>query len=77
MIDRAEQTVTAAKIEYGTEESQALFSLVYAQATNGRMPEAIRTARLITERNTRCKAFLLLNALSRGEAIPDFLEDAL
>lgn len=73
MLDRAEQVLTSSQFGRGTEESQALYSLVYAQATNRRMAEAIRTAQVIKEREARCSAFLLLNALSRGEAIPDFL----
>lgn len=77
MLDRAEQVLTSAQIMGTTEEAQALFSLVHAQAVNGRRAEALCTARIMKERDMRCMALLLLNAVSRGEAIPEFITENL
>ncbi|MDD5437753.1 MAG: hypothetical protein PHC70_01265 [Patescibacteria group bacterium] len=77
LLERAEQALTAASLNGGTEEGQTLYSLAYAQATNGRMAKAVRTARVIKERSARCMTLLLLNALSREDSIPEFLEEML
>lgn len=77
LLDQAEQVLTAAQLRGTTEESQALYSLAYAQAINGRRTRAIHTARVIKERDARCMALLLLNALSRKEDIPEFLKEIL
>lgn len=77
MLDRAEQVVTSAQITGDTEETYALFSLVHAQAVNGRRAEALCTARIMKERAKRCMALLLLNAVARGEPIPTFIAENL
>jgi hypothetical protein len=78
LIDQAEQVLMAAQFHGAKrEENQALYSLAHAQASNGRRARAIRTAHVIKERETRCKALLLLHALSQEGSVPDFLEELL
>lgn len=77
LLDQAERVLTGARLCGTTEEGQTLYSLAYAQATNGRRTKAIRTARVIKERSVRCMTLLLLYVLSREENIPEFLEEML
>lgn len=77
MLDRAEQVVTSAKVTNTTEGAHALFSLVYAQAINGRTAEAMHTIEIIQEQESRGMALLLVHLLSREEPLPDFLKDRL
>lgn len=77
LLDQAEQVLTSTQLNGTSEESQTLYSLAYAQATNDRWERAIHTARIIKERNIRCMTFLLLNALSQEDSIPEFCEEML
>ncbi len=73
MLDRAEQVVTAANIRGHGDESEALFSLAYAQASNGREAEAVRTTRIMEDKGLKCMALLLLHTLFENDPLPDFL----
>ncbi len=77
MLERAERLLTTADLTGNTHEGDILFSLAVAQALNGHGENALRTVRLIKEREAKCHALLFLYAHFRGEPMPAFLEDVL
>lgn len=77
LLDQAEQMLLTPHMSGVMEESQALYSVVYAQIVTGRKAKAIRTVRIIKEKEVRCAALLLLYSALRKESAPAFLVEML